>query len=116
MALTARPKKWTGRCPQLHVIAKTPRNRPCISAKAEPTTCLLGVPLPMEPERKEMTQGEAHLPLGCSKVTVPPGNLWVWCPPPRHIRGRGICADSVNPLPLRPPPAPVAAKFRGSRA
>lgn len=54
---------------------------PYISTKAKPTTCWWASPLQMEPRRKQMAQGEAHLPTGHSKVTVPLG-----CRPPPSQR------------------------------
>lgn len=51
---------------------------PCISTKTKPTTCWCMPHFKWNwRRRKQMAQGEAHLPTGHSKVTMPPGCLQV---------------------------------------
>lgn len=50
---------------------------PCISTQAKPTACWWASPFKWNWRRKQMAQGEAHLPTGHSKVSTPLGCLRV---------------------------------------
>lgn len=47
-----------------------------------------------------MAQGEAHLPTGHSKVTMPQGCLWVVPAPTAPELDGGASASGLLPLPL----------------